>query len=274
MDSARVFWQFIFMRLSSSMAPKTKSKWDLLTGGTRKNLSRIRLPSEKEVISYFRYQLEKEKTIRQSIQIVSDAVIEIWDQVGLPHMLKRNTVRRVGTLVATWKRLKKSYKHTNSIPSLNLRKIQLDNFFNIAVTNIEEELRKSAVRLNFWNQQVTSKIPIVFPESIKGNDTVCKQCQRQRNEKKKGKIEKKSRKQFKRNLSPSESLGKRRRLNPFTKPVIENLDRTRTSSRGAVGVVAAAADALGVDPQNLSLSRSTVQRKRKAVCFFYLGSFI
>lgn len=61
---------------------------------------------------------------------------------------------------------------------------------------------------------------------------------------------------------------KKTRIDLLSNIVVENLDREKVSNRGAVGLVGATAASLGYGLDELSLSKSTCQRKRKLVCTF------
>lgn len=250
------------------MPPKLNLKSDIITGISRKKLPGNHLPSEYEVISFFRYQCENQKnTTGKSIRIVATETIRIWKQAGLPHQLIQNVARRVTKLVATWRRLKKlCWKNKSRITS---SKMKLQNVFNIGTIQIEDELQNDFVRAEFWEQQKLEKIPIKFPQSMGKILPEYFECC----EKESKVIEKNPRKLVTRNRNEvawryfeDESKGVRRHskmLKPLTKAVVENIDRARVSNREAVGVLAATSAALGVDPGTLSLSRSTLQRQRK-----------
>lgn len=180
------------------MSPKTKLKSDIITGIARKNLPRNNLPSEMDIISFFRYQHENQKLpTGQSIQIVATDTVAIWNQAGLPNQLKRNVVRRVAKLVRTWQRLRKAQKKKLSRPALKMCKMRLSYFFNISVNHIEEELRNDNVRAEFWSKQVINKIPVEFPESFKN---IVPSIYKESNEKKTRKIDKKSSRQLSRTV--------------------------------------------------------------------------
>ena len=252
------------------MSPNAKLKVDLITGIARRKLPSNQLPSELNIVSYFRLQHENQKLpFSKSIQIVSTEAVAIWNTFGLPHPLRRNIVLRVNKLVVTWQRLSKMYKRQNLKASFQMCKMRMSNFFNISVKHIEKELQNDAVRSEFWCLQKQNKFPVKVPKSFLSSiPSTCKQC-----------IEKKPRKVEK---SPVERRGtvrepfveenatelrRSKRLKLFTNAVVENLDRTRVSNRGAVGVLAATAVAFGLESEMLSLSKSTLHRKRKLVIY-------
>lgn len=264
------------------MSPKTKFKSDIITGIARKNLSRNHLPSEFEIISFFRYQHENQrKTIGESIQEVATETIAIWEHAGLPHQLKRNVVRRIAKLVGSWQRLKKACmkKHSRTSAVLMSSKHQYRKMFNISATGIENELKGEGKRAEFWRQQLTQRDPVPFPSSFGSvvlKDSNCSEPEIKRIENKPRRPTR-VRDRVEKQLFVDEVNGTRRskRMQPLTEAVIENIDRARVTNREGVGVLAATAAALGVDPTTLSLSKSTLHRKRKVVSYFlFIFSYI
>lgn len=244
------------------MSPKLKCKSDLISGVARNNLPKNHLPSELDIIRYFRFQHENQHfSIGKSIQIVATETVEIWNQAGLPHQLKRNVVRRVAKLVGTWQRLKKAFKKKLSVPAVRACKMRMNCFFNIGVDHIEQNLQGDTVRSKFWSHQLRSKGPVAFPKNVFSSVT---QRMPTDNGKKRNTVRKKVTRL--RRVSLEQTVSRRsKRLEVLSNAVIENLDRSRVSDRAAVGVLAATAAAFGVGPESLSLSRSTLSRKRKVV---------
>lgn len=245
---------------------------DIITGIARKNLPRNRLPSELDIVSYFRFKHETQKhSIGRSIQEVACDALAIWDQAGFPHQLKRNVVRRIAKLIQNWQRLKKAKKRSKSNQAaLKFCKKQMDVFFDISESKIKEKLQNDPVRSEVWNHQVISKSSIEIPKTVLSSLPVtCKQCTSKKTKKNEKKtIPREARRSTVREPSTDATgltMQSSRRQKILTNAVIENIDRTRVSNRGAVGVLAATAVAFGFGAESLSLSKSTLQRKRKVV---------
>lgn len=256
------------------MAPKLKRlkvKVDLITGVGSKKLPKSHLPSGLDVLRLYRYLREELKlSMKRSIRDVVSEVIRIWECAGLPHQMQKNSERCLSRLSSAWIALKKEYtcKHPKATTKRQVFEVKMRSIFNIADAQIMKKLKKDIPRASFWKKQLVAGTPVLFPESWccpLNDDQNALELINEINRAVKTTAEPerapdKAPETDTRLLRPR---GKRVKL--LNRALVNNLDRNHISNRGAVGVLAATAASAGLDPNRLTLSKSTMHRKRQEV---------
>lgn len=116
-------------------------------GQTASSLGSIKLPSRKEVLAlFFYYKQEQKQTIRQSCNITSDAILEVWSKARIPTKHKPDVVNKIEYLFREWEKLKKNKenkaKRSESLERKeNEWKSGLDDLFDIAHANSLEMIK-------------------------------------------------------------------------------------------------------------------------------------
>ncbi|XP_039443340.1 uncharacterized protein LOC120423555 [Culex pipiens pallens] len=256
---------------------KDSKEPDYFIGHPRRKLARDHLPSKREVLSYLRFL--RNDALRQftcCIGEVSNTVRSFWETNGFPSILLRNVSRKVKSLQ---QQLDAARKHKSSAKSQRF-KDSLDELFDISHAEIDDQIANDPQRSAFWKKQQCAGEPLLFgklidkathdaeqpkenpaeqpdeiPPTIESTvEPTIDDCEGS---------EKGNDSDFALQASPALARKKAKRIAVLNSVVVENLDREKVSNRGAVGLVASVASALGQDVKNLSLSKSTSCRRRK-----------
>lgn len=234
--------------LFAATMPKDKSKKclkvDVFVGTPKRSFSKDHLPSKQEVLQVFKYQREVlKKSEPESCKLVASLVFDIWTKAGRKAQVERNIVRVIRNLVARWVRSKKLKAEERKEEF----KLELMALFDVSPfhtdprSSVQSDITESTEKEN-----VSDTDPL--PDKEEG-------------------VEDQKDPTYEDHHTGLDAPKKR--IDVVTDVVVENLDRERVSNRGAVGILSAVAASVGCEVENLNISKSTVQRKRKQVIVFH-----
>lgn len=238
------------------MSPTQRS--EPLTGFPKSRLSQRHLPTKRDVICLYRfYQEVLRKPPQECYKGVVEEVGKIWDDLGSGcRKVTKNIIRNLKKLVSDWKRVQKDIKKTNTKTLKNVEtfKARLSSSFCIQsqpCTNLHVDKPRPRVSIQpkseMLNQRLRSRAVAALENDSESEDDMQQ-------------TEQDADWQYPNTVQP-----KNKRINVLNRSVAENLDRDKISNRAAVGILGSAIDALDVGLDQVTLSKSSICRKRKDV---------
>ena len=277
---------------SVPVATRSHSQEYLVTSAD--SIEGSKLPSGKQVLSHF---LHRHNGLKEDIRTAANRTIErveyFWFRAKIPIKHRQDSVKKLETLFGEWKGLKKNKNRQTQTQQANEATFLeiVDELFDIAHADAIRLIKNEEDKLFLESQRKTGR-----PGCMVGVDKVLLQQQ----QKQKEKDEKLERRRHRLELeqdalsktvvlesssdnnsenssskSDDEYLvastsgtavsppRKRGRHHIISAPLAAMLDRNLLSDRAAMMVVFESLTAVGQDPENFALNRSTIQRQRR-----------
>jgi hypothetical protein len=263
------------------------------------SISRLnQLPTIRQVLQRFHYFLHANKSIRNSSHLTVEELILVWSKAAIPMRLVKHIVDMIEKVHSKWLLLKKN-KGRSSKSQKNREQIfvnELNNIFDISHANALAQMRNQTDLDFLYDQRHDRKMfmtsidkklenkqqralqrkieeekrrqkaveatastslvrQIKYTEDETDEDLSCSDNDVEFEPfhvKQKAKLENKE-----------EIITKNIKTNLFNSHVTGALDRNKISDRQALRLMVPLTVALGHNPSSLSISRSTIQRRRK-----------
>lgn len=228
----------------------TSGEW--LVGNYVTEFNGSKLPTKREVLSFFLYQhFVNKNTISVSADLTTEAVIDVWQSNQMSHQQDVHIKKQIKSLHIKWQKLKKNRlrntktQNDNEIEFMKM----LEKLFNIECQAAVNKLKPKTREVLPPSQQSqsssgNSNAPLSSQKSTlssmsSSSDDFC---------------------------PPSQS--KKLKLEPkidISHPRLSaTLDRTQTTNRNAVLLVSAAAASLGHDVKQIKINRETIRQTRNS----------
>lgn len=283
---------------SSSVSTRTSAGvW--LVGKSVACMSHARLPSNHDVLKTLNFHhIEEKQTVRQSVKNTVISVLEIWEKARIPTQRIDAAERKLNKLFETYNRLKKNRKTKLESCRIkeNLFKSNLLKLFDIAAKDalklMKNEEDKKFLIMQREDNMSCSMAGVDMNLSQRESRKRKRQTEmnvRKLKSKANSSLHSHARKESMlqaTNSSPS-SIESLRLDNDYQVPsppkshtsktasknipqllnkdVVATLDRVNVSDRQAMFLVGSVAQALGTNVEDISLSRSTIRRKRNEI---------
>ncbi|XP_050549011.1 uncharacterized protein LOC126910464 [Daktulosphaira vitifoliae] len=281
------------MASTSNLKSTRTSATVWLIGKPTETFSFARLPSKEDVLRFFHFHhLEKKQTFKKSIRSTAESVLEVWEKARIPTQRIDSVERKLSKLVDEYYLLKKNRK--TNLDSCRMKELvfkgDLVDIFDIAVKDALK-IMKNEEDKTFLIMQREDRMSC----SMAGVD---KLQEKKEFRKRKREVEAETRRQHNQEKTlmsleiasdseimdscksssncssgdefqvPSTSTNIKKPTNiksVFTEDVVASIDRVNLSDRNAMFVVGSIAQALGTPIADISLSRSTIRRKRNQI---------
>ena len=271
----------------------SKTRGFYLIEETSNEILGAKLPSKEQVLSVFlHHHITKNKSVSESADIVSGEVEAYWQKARLPLQRKDKIKEKVKKLFNQWKFLKKN-KGRGGKQKANEKefKIAMKNLFDVAHANAMSLISIKEDKDFLKAQREPSRRGSMGAKDTKLAATEARSQQREQELKRRRQkhlaeaeastsqviIEESSSSTEvdESSESSSESHNRQRQkeetpqrkrfrpMNVWTTDLTAALDRTGTTDRNALFIVAETAKSLGHDPSKINISRSSVKRYRE-----------
>ena len=276
------------------MATATRSKTEVyLLGSTIDVLSGSKLPSTGDVLRLYVHKLKSASTKHEAAATVIKEVQLFWERARIPMRradhaiaqleelvrkwegLKKNKTRRTATQVANEETLTETFNDLFDVAhqdALQLIKIEDDKQFLLAqrekgrrgvmggidmsqTRKEETQVIKKQRQLRLKEKQQTDIAALDRNISLASSDSASTTDNESDSE---TEVADEGVSQ-----QPSTSNQKRRKINILTPDVLSSLDRTKTSDRQAVQIIAPIIHATGQNVEEYNINRSSVRRYRQ-----------
>ncbi|XP_044579240.1 uncharacterized protein LOC123261589 [Cotesia glomerata] len=252
-----------------------------LIGKPMQKISERKLPTVKEVMSVFFYQLKVLKcSIKQSAKNATDQVIELWKNNQIPTSGSTNVIQKILRYHNRWLKLQKSFvRKKSSAQNKNVIIFQneIKALFDI-VDHKSIKLLDNDIRELYSNQKSDTRKEILSNNPNKLNSTmntmeVDESHLNQPSTSHEIVRSEESESSSTLTLSQATNFGSdleyvpqipttRAKINILTPELISALDRANVSSRNAMFIIAPVLSSVGVNVEDTTLSYRTIQRTR------------
>ena len=277
--------------------PKTRAKTNIwLIGPVNETIEqRTKLPTLRETLSvFFYYHKDQKENLKDSARLTVTEVIEFWQRAGIPTSRSYYVEKRLLKVHNEWQTLKKAINRRTEKQVANEEDFneKLSKIFDIAHENAEE-LTPLAEDRDFLNEQRegrTSYMTGLDKSWAEKQERQAKKKESLQRYHQKAQLEQEALTASTSSMAAVETSGnstndesqdsevdldlehrKRKRSTKSTKrksllseDVAAALDRSKVTDRQAVHLLAATAHSLGHDVNDITISRSSVQRARSA----------
>ena len=264
-----------------------------LIGSYDDNIRGTKLPSKKQVLSFFLYNHTiRNETVRISATMTAEKIMKFWNSAGIPIHHKQDCIKKVTRLFENWKGIKKNAGRRTATQERKeeVFKSSFENLFDIAHANAlelmtnEEDIQFLIAQREPGRRGSMASVDV----NLKNKE--------ERKRKRKEEVANRQRKasEYAQGLkaqvafesSSSDSTSeededpvqgpstKRPSIGEPSKPIkrgyqhvlsqnlAATLDRNKVSDRAAVMLIGETARSLGQDIQPLALNRSSIRRQR------------
>lgn len=256
------------------------------------------IPTLRQVLQRFHFYLSENKSIRNSSHLVIDEVYLLWSRADIPTTLKRNGIEKLEKKHSNWLLIKKNKNRSSEAQKIRENNFiqDLDTLFDVAHDNALSIIKYQEDR-DFLNDQRNQRKMVMTTVDKKLEKKLERTAKRKKGEETRRQKaaeniastssavfefssgeysenssisdvdeEYKPTQQRKKNdaeinkdkIKPTPNC-----KNVFNLHVTSALDRNKVSDREALRLIVPLASALGHDPSDISISRSTIQRRRK-----------
>ncbi|XP_044593839.1 uncharacterized protein LOC123271268 [Cotesia glomerata] len=252
------------------MSSESKNQHVYLVGFQSSALNKRKLPSQRQVLSVFFYNLNfLKQSVRESARNVLNEVNDIWSLTGIPVIKSCNAISKIVRLHNEWILLKKNKsRNTQTQKSKEKRfSLKLDQIFDLALQKSFNQLTETQKEFLSNERRAHRSSPIIFEtnsqtdsdeeltRSFSGLSTST------------GSKSFPSSGELKREISNFENelpsrLRPKKKKNVIDEKLVATLDRTQTSDRMAAYLVNSVAKNFDVDVDKINTSRSSLRRHR------------
>lgn len=273
---------------SCSVEVKKKDRGVWLVGGTIEQITGSKLPSNKQVLRrFFHCHCKEKKTIQDSATETTREILDFWEKARIPTRQECHIINKIKQLHSTWQGLKKAASRRTEVQqgkedafvqtfddlfdvahadALTLIKIEEDRQFLLfqrekgrkgCMGSVDTKLAKQEVRrlerAAVLKAKQRKEVNRCTTESqlLELSDSSSEET-----------VQVSSSEEYVAINTPLPS--KRRKPTAIvTSEVSAALDRSKTSDRNAVYVLAATAQSLGHDPEKLTINRESIRQARR-----------
>jgi len=278
--------------------PTTRSNTEIyLIGFTNDVIHGSRLPSRKQTLQFFFYQLKaNQKTVRESAHITIEHVAQFWNKAHLPMTTMQHAIGRLEKMYAEWRNLQKASKRggPTQIAKEETFLESLEKTFNIAHADAEVLIQNPEDKAFLQAQlgdgrktssmaQVDTKLTAQIQREKERHNAVKARAEREAEETRKrfktaaestaeilesdssaniSDINNSENSEYDDDEAVTPKAKRPRPKNIVTPEVAAALDRTKISDRNAVYALSSFSLAVGQDPDGLALNRWSIRRSR------------
>lgn len=268
------------------MAQPNKDRGFWMLGGGLEELTGLKLPSLKQVLRRFlQLHVTEKKTIRKSANITAIETMDFWLKAQIPTKRVDNVVTKIEKVHEKWLQLKKDTKKKYKTQPAKEKMFseQLDDLFDIAHENALNDMKIKEDRDFLLAQREKGRRGTMGPVDKKFESRLKERSRKDVQKRKRllAEINRKESSERQVMLSETSSASESEieqprdvlftpRLPPktprlktvMTPELTSALDRAKISDRNATYVLAAAAQSLGHDINDISVNRETIRLAR------------
>lgn len=267
------------------MAQSGKDRGFWLLGGGLERLTGLKLPSLRQVLLRFlQLHVAEKNSVRKSANIAATETMSFWLKAQIPTQRVDKVINKIEKVHSNWRHLKNESKLKLKCQSAKQKLFseQLDDLFDIARENALNDLKIKEDRDFLLAQREKGRKGTMGPVDKKFVTRV-KERNKKKQQEKERTLNEIIRKQYLMKPSLNISISSDSEVEgtpdelftprlPPKKPRVKNvwstdltsaLDRAKVSNRSATYVVAATAQSLGHDINDLSVNRETIRIARK-----------